>query len=128
MDLQNGYKVLYEKIANGERTFFADKLDGTAATQIGDAIKIGKYKLVYEKDGQIYGSETGNVKDGACLEAFNEVFITANTVEPATMNVEDDEPVQDEHTEPDGAEGEDEEKPDVAEGEEESGNETDPEE
>ena len=77
MKLHNGYKVIYEKIADGERTFFADKMDGTDATQLGDAIKVGKYKLVFEKDGQIYASETGKVEDGVCLEAFNEVFVEA---------------------------------------------------
>ena len=78
MDLQNGYKVIYEKIANGERTFFADKLDGTKATKLGDAIKVGKYKLVFEKDGNIFGSETGAVKDGTRLDIFDEVLRAAN--------------------------------------------------
>jgi hypothetical protein len=91
MNLQNGYKVIYEKIADGERTFFADKMDGNAATQLGDAIKVGKYKLVFEKDGKIYGSETGKTEDGVCLEAFNEVFVEAKEEEldePAQTNVE----------------------------------------
>lgn len=79
MKLQNGYKVIYEKIADGARTFFADKMDGTDATQLGDAIQVGKYKLVFEKDGQIYGSETGKTEDGVCLEAFNEVFVEAES-------------------------------------------------
>ena len=92
MNLQNGYKVIYEKIADGKRTFFADKLNGTAATQIGEAIEIGKYKLVFEKDGKIYGSESGKTEDGVCLEAFNTVFVAAEaneeTQEPAPVNVE----------------------------------------
>ena len=96
MDLQNGYKVIYEKIADGERTFFASKLNGEAATQIGDAIKIGKYRLVYEKDGMIYGSETGAPAEGDdCFTAFNNVFKVAT--EAATTVVEDDEPA---HVEP----------------------------
>ena len=88
MKLQNGYKVIYEKIAAGERTFFADKLDGTAATQIGDAIKVGAYKLVYEKDGGVFGSTTGKLEDGVRLGAFDTVFV-ANT-EPAVANVENE--------------------------------------
>ncbi len=88
MKLQNGYKVIYEKIADGERTFFADKMDGTEATQLGNAIKVGKYKLVFEKDGQIYGSETGRTEDGVCLKAFNEVIIEAKDEEPTKTNVE----------------------------------------
>ena len=78
MNLQNGYKVIFEKIADGERTFFADKLDGTAAVQIGDAVKIGQYKLVYEKDGQIYGSVSGvPASDDHCFADFDIVFKTA---------------------------------------------------
>jgi hypothetical protein len=90
MNLQNGYKVIYEKIADGERTFFADKMDGTKATQLGDAIKIGQYKLVYEKDGQVYGSESGVPSEtDKCFDAFNEVFVEAvEAEEPAAVNVE----------------------------------------
>ena len=93
MNLQNGYKVIYEKIADGERTFFADRIDGTDATKLGDAIQVGKYKLVFEKDGQIYGSETGKTDDGVCLEAFNEVLVEGHeeeAQEPAPANVEPD--------------------------------------
>ena len=113
MNLQNGYKVLYEKVADGKRAFFADKLDGTAATQIGDAIEIGKYRLVYEKDGQIYGSETGKVEDGVCLNAFDEIFKLTNESEPVVVAVEDEEP--------DDAEGNEDEL------EDESGDEAEPE-
>ena len=82
MNLQNGYKVIYEKIADGERTFFADKLDGTVAAQIGNAIKIGQYKLVYEKGGQIYGSTSGIPAAGDhCFEEFDQVF-KATEVKP----------------------------------------------
>ena len=90
MNLQNGYKVIYEKIADGERTFFADKMDGTAATQLGDAIKIGQYKLVYEKDGHIYGSESGVPSDAdKYFNAFNEVFVEAEEAqEPVAVNAE----------------------------------------
>ena len=87
MNLQNGYKVIYEKIADGERTFFADKLDGTSAVQIGEAIKIGQYKLVYEKDGQIYGSVSGVPAIGDhCFTEFDEVF-KATVVKPETPHV-----------------------------------------
>ena len=99
MNLQNGYKVIYEKITDGERTFFASKLDGEDAKQIGNAIKIGKYKLVYEKDGMIYGSETGTPAEGDdCFDAFNEVFKVA--AEAAAIDVEDEEPAQTEPDEP----------------------------
>ena len=111
MKLQNGYKVIYEKIADGKRAFFADKLDGTAATQLGEAIKIGEYKLVFEKDGGIFGSATGKVEDGERIKAFDEVFVVAGQ-ETEQTNVIDDEPEQDELP----ANDEDDEEP--AEGEE----------
>jgi hypothetical protein len=119
MNLQNGYKVIYEKIADGERTFFADKLDGADATQIGEAIEIGKYKLVFEKDGKIYGSESGKIEDGVCLEAFNAIFVeteaTEETQDPAPANVEPEviepevEPVIEDEEEPTEVEPEEEE-------------------
>ena len=111
MNLQNGYKVIYEKIADGERTFFADKVDGTEVTQLGEAIKVGKYKLVFEKDGKIYGSESGKTEDGVCLEAFNEVFVeTREAQEPAEASVEP-EGAEPEGTEHEVTEPEDEEEP-----------------
>ncbi len=95
MKLQNGYKVIYEKIADGERTFFADKLDGTDAVQIGNtSFKIGEYKLVFEKDGQIYGSKSGRTEDGEHLAAFDKVFVETNaeeTQEPANEQTQEPE-------------------------------------
>jgi hypothetical protein len=107
MNLQNGYKVIYEKIADGKRTFFADKMDGTEADQIGEAVEIGKYKLVFEKDGKIYGSESGKTEDGVCLEAFNEVFVKTNTEETQ-------EPANEQSQEPEQQKaGNEEEEPEV---------------
>ena len=83
MNLQNDYKVLYEKIADGKRTFFASK-SGTFvdAEQIGEPIEIGKYKLVYEKNGKIYGSESGipNFNENgepvdSAFSSFDEIFV-----------------------------------------------------
>jgi hypothetical protein len=95
MKLQNGYKVIYEKIADGERTFFADKMDGNGAKQLentdGTPFTIGKYKLVFEKDGRIWGSETGKIEDGVCFDAFDEVLVEGyeeEAQEPAPANVE----------------------------------------
>jgi len=82
MNLQNGYKVIYEKTADGERTFYASKSGTFAdAEQIGEAIKIGKYKLIYEKNGKIYCSESnvpkfnenGEPTDTA-IEGFDKIF------------------------------------------------------
>ena len=73
MDLQNGYTVLNEKIADGKRTFIAkgpeveDKEFGPFA--------IGEFKLVYEKDGQIYGSAAGTpTDDDTCFDTFDAIF------------------------------------------------------
>ena len=127
MKLQNGYKVIYEKIADGERTFFADKLDGNGAKQLentdGTVFEIGKYKLVFEKDGHIYGSETGNIEDGIHFDAFDEVLVeaeangeegsdesTQTTVEPDNEEPEVEEPVvEEDEDDPDSVDHEDEE-------------------
>jgi hypothetical protein len=74
MKLQNGYKVIYEKIADRTRTFFADRLDGTAADQLGDAFEIGKYKLIFEKDSSIFGSATGKIEDGVRIKDFDQAI------------------------------------------------------
>jgi hypothetical protein len=86
MDLQNGYKVLYEVAADGMRTFYASKSGTFAdAEPIGDAFEIGKYKLVYEKNGKIYCSETGVPKfdengepTDFVAEGFSQVFVDSN--------------------------------------------------
>ena len=57
MILQNDYKVLYEKVADGKRTFFASKSGAFADAEQISEFEIGKYKLVYEKNGKIYCSE-----------------------------------------------------------------------
>lgn len=76
MNLQNGYKVIYDKAADGKRTFYASQTGTFAdATPIGENFEIGKYKLIYEKDGSIFGSETGIPAEGDhCFAEFNKVF------------------------------------------------------
>ena len=77
MNLQNGYKVIYEKIANGTRTFYATKnavCDPTVDDKIIEAA-IGEYKLIYEKDGRFYGSLAGIPAEGDyCFKGFDKVF------------------------------------------------------
>jgi hypothetical protein len=77
MNLQNGYKVIYDKATEGKRAFYASQTGMFAdAEQIGEDFEIGKYKLIYEKDGSIYGSETGIPAEGDhCFEEFNKVFV-----------------------------------------------------
>ena len=77
MNLQNGYKVLYEKVADNKRAFLASKSSFFAdAEQIGEAIEIGKYKLIYEKNGKIYCSESSTpTESDSCLDTFDKLFI-----------------------------------------------------
>lgn len=78
MKLQNGYRVVYEKIADGIRTFYATKTnvcDPKVDDKIAEA-EIGKYRLIYEKGGRFYGSETGIPTDSDfCFEAFDAIFV-----------------------------------------------------
>ena len=89
MDLQNGYKVIYEKIADGKRTFYATKgvkCDPTVDDKIVEAT-IGEYKLIYEKDGKFYGSMTGIPADSDyCFAEFDKVFKAAKEAEDIPAN------------------------------------------
>ena len=91
MNLQNGYKVIYEKAADGKRTFYASKTGVFAdADKIAESV-IGQYKLIYEKAGSVYGSESGvPTENDTCLTDFDKVFKVA-AEEPATVEVEDEE-------------------------------------
>lgn len=88
MNLQNGYKVIYEKTADGKRTFYATKnvvCDPAVDDKIIEAT-IGEYKLIYEKAGQFYGSTTGIPAEGDhCFAEFDKVFKkVVETEKPAT--------------------------------------------
>ena len=80
MTLQNGYRVIYEKIADGKRTFYATK-NVTCDPSVDDKLveaTIGEYRLIYEKDGQFFGSKTGIPAEGDyCFEGFDKVFKVA---------------------------------------------------
>ena len=93
MNLQNGYKVIYEKIADGNRTFYATK-NVECNPAVDDKIveaKIGQYKLIYEKDGCFYGSESGIPAEGDhCFSEFDKVFkIAAESAEASVVSDED---------------------------------------
>ena len=82
MNLQNGYKVIYEKAADGKRTFYASKTGVFADAEVITEAEIGKYKLIYEKAGRFYGSETGiPAEDDYCFTEFDKVFV-ADAAEP----------------------------------------------
>jgi hypothetical protein len=85
MNLQNGYKVIYEKAADGKRTFYASKTGVFADAEIITEAEIGKYKLIYEKAGRFYGSETGIPAEGDhCFTDFDKVFIADKAEEEVT--------------------------------------------
>lgn len=63
MNLQNGYKVIYDKAANGEHVFCASKTGVFADAEELGRLAVGEYKLIYEKNGQLYCSATGTPSD-----------------------------------------------------------------
>ena len=85
MNLQNGYKVIYEKAADGKRTFYASKstvypnADDKVLASFNDADYRGK--VIYEHKGKFYVSigsvptynENGEPADRV-IEGFSEVF------------------------------------------------------
>ena len=83
MNLQNGYKVIYDKSANGEHALFASKTGVFADAEEIVRVAVGEYKLVYEKDGRCYGSKTGiPTEDDYCFAEFDKVFVAdAETLE-----------------------------------------------
>ena len=75
MELKNGYKVIYDKAANGEHTFYASKTGVFADAEEIVKLAAGEYKLIYEKDGSFYGSESGIPAEGDHLFVeFDRVF------------------------------------------------------
>jgi hypothetical protein len=113
MDLQNGYKVIYEKAADGKRTFYASKSGVFADAEKIAETAIGQYKLVYEKAGQIYGSESGIPAEGDhCFTEFDMVFKAAEdevaetagepTNEDTPVEIPEDEPTIEDPTEEEG--------------------------
>lgn len=97
MTLQNGYKVLYDKAVNGKRFFYASKTGLFKDADLITEATIGEFKLVYEKNGNFYGSTTGiPAEDDYCFEEFRAVFeegysADANEDEPAEDEIEEDE-------------------------------------
>jgi hypothetical protein len=89
MNLQNGYKVIYEKAADGKRTFYASKStiypneNDLVIASFNDADYRGK--VIYEHKGKFYVStgtvptynENGEPAD-TVIEGFDEVFVKAN--------------------------------------------------
>ena len=101
MDLKNGYKVIYEKVTKNDevttKTLYATKdavCDPTTDEDVAVAEFVdGAYKLIYEKDGKIYGSETGipTADDKTiCLDGFNTVFVEDTKTDSDTESGDED--------------------------------------
>ena len=92
MNLQNDYKVLYAEAADGIRTFKASKTGAYADAEVIAEFEIGKYKLIYEKDGKIYCSESGvPADDDQTAEGFDKIFTNEEFAEEES---DEDEPKQ----------------------------------
>jgi hypothetical protein len=101
MNLQNGYKVIYEKAADGKRTFYASKsaaypnADDVVLAYFNDADYRGK--VIYEHKGKFYVStgavpvynENGEPVD-TVIEGFDQVFKLTTTTDSLMGGVETD--------------------------------------
>lgn len=93
MDLKNGYKVIYEKTADGKRAFYASKTGVFADAELIAEATIGEYKLIYEKNGNFYGSATGiPANDDHCFEDLKAVFVEGYS-KAANAAVESEAPI-----------------------------------
>ena len=112
MNLQNGYKVIYEKAVDGKRTFYASKTGVFADAEKILEATIGEYKLIYEKNGQFYGSTTGiPTEEDYHFVEFDKVFKVAEETETAETEIpEKPNTIEDDIPTP-VVEPEDEEKP-----------------
>lgn len=124
MNLQNGYKVVYEEAKDGKRTLYASKLDSTknpggvdtahdfVIATLTDADFAGK--VIYEYAGKFYVSdgavpaynEAGVPTDPELTGNFEEVFVKAveDAAVPAAIDEDEaEEPVEEPDEAPDEA-------------------------
>ena len=135
MNYKNGYKVVYEVAANGERTFYAAKsnnypardevgnITDTKLASFADAEYAGK--TIYEHAGAFYAADTHVAKldkdgnpVGTKLAGFDALFVE-DAVAPASVepDVTEPETTEPEVVEPDttAPEVEEEEEPEAGE-------------
>lgn len=105
MKLQNGYKAIFDKAADGKHTIYASKTGlFKDAEEIG-TFEADQYNLIYEKQGKLYHSQTGIPADSdVAVTELDKIFAeqaaeteTASVVDPVeTPDVEEiDEPDDD---------------------------------
>lgn len=105
MKLENGYKLIYEVIENGTRSFKASKTGVPAENDyVLMTCEIGANKLVYENNGKFYGTgakfvptynEDGTSADTQLItdEAYAEVFVAkTDAAEVAVTESVEEEP------------------------------------
>lgn len=94
MNLQNGYKTVYEKVEEDKRIFYASKTGLFKDAEEIAKIDLGQYKLVYEANGKICGSISGipNKDEDIAFDEFEKIFVAAETAEE-DEKVENDETV-----------------------------------
>ena len=81
MDLKNGYKVLYEVVDPENRVFKATKSVPAADDAVIATIAKGTYKLVYEKDGKVFGVPTAGGDEVDLTSTFAEVLVEGEVAE-----------------------------------------------
>lgn len=84
MKLQNGYKAIFDKAADGKHTIYASKTGlFKDAEEIG-TFEADQYNLIYEKQGKLYHSSTGIPADtDATVAELDKLFIEQTTETPA---------------------------------------------
>ena len=130
MNLQNGYKVIYEKAVDGKRTFYASKSGLFKDAEAIAEVTISEYKLIYEKDGKFYGSTSGiPAENDYCFEEFRAVFEEGytNTDSAAKDETPEDETPEDKTPEDETPEEDPENEPENEVPEDETESETEPE-
>ena len=83
MNLQNGYKTVYEKVEEDKRVFYASKTGLFKDAEEIAKIDLGQYKLVYEANGKICGSISGipNKDEDITFDEFEKIFVAAEILD-----------------------------------------------
>ena len=94
MNLQNDYRVVYEKVSGDKRAFYASKTGLFADAELITEIDLDKYNLIYEKAGKLYGSETNvPTENDYYFKDFEKIFTDGEEevhTEPVSPAKEDD--------------------------------------
>ena len=103
MKLENGYKVMFDSIETKEdgtyRTIKASKTGSKADAEDILSVKTGEYKLVYEKDGKVYGSiDRFRNEDDRCFTELDAVLVASDSETATEEDVPAEEPTDEPET------------------------------